>query len=357
MTGARRRHRLREWLLTAGALLGVGSILLAVAAAVLGVTPLVFRSGSMAPAVETGDLGIARSVPAAELRPGDIVSVLTSRGVRVTHRVVSAEPADAGTVLVLRGDANEEPDAETYTVEEADRLLFSVPKAGYVAGWLSGTVGVFLAGLLVGGVLLVLLARTRGPRGPRRPDPAEDAHGHGSAPAPTPGRRRALPSAAPPADPAAGSARSSMVMFGLLVVLLSAATLTPRATDTLAAWTDSVAVTASTNAYRVPQPPTLQCAVGGTKDSRIVTLTWLGVSSPATTYVVTVSTSKATPGTVGTVGGTKSVAITFTPSELSNVTVTVTVTPEMTVRSAWKGPARTKQFKVGKNKNEAPTCL
>jgi hypothetical protein len=89
MTDGRRstRHLLRETLLNLGAGLGVMCLLAAVAAIGFGIRPLVFRSGSMGPEIGTGALGLARTVPAAELAVGDVVSVVNSRGVRVTHRV------------------------------------------------------------------------------------------------------------------------------------------------------------------------------------------------------------------------------------------------------------------------------
>ena len=51
----------REVLLTSGAVIGALCILLPLGALVFGVTPLVFRSGSMSPAIETGALGLARA--------------------------------------------------------------------------------------------------------------------------------------------------------------------------------------------------------------------------------------------------------------------------------------------------------
>src|SRR5690349_919870 len=74
-------------LLTVGAALGVTCLLMAVAAPLLGIRPLIFLSGSMGPGIPTGSLGIAKDTAARDLHVGDIVTVPLSRGY-VTHRIV-----------------------------------------------------------------------------------------------------------------------------------------------------------------------------------------------------------------------------------------------------------------------------
>lgn len=326
-----RSHRLRESVLTTGAVLGVVSVLLAIAASLFSITPLVFRSGSMAPAIDTGDLGLARTVAAADLRVGDVVSVTTSRGTRVTHRVVDLEPTDGGAVLLtLQGDTNDTPDPEQYDVTEADRVMFSVPGLGYVVAWLGGPGGMYLGGSVVAGVLLVLLARPNPPREP----PA--------------GRRRA--------DPARRASTYAVVAVLLALPVLSRG---PLAVDTQAAWNDSVDVTnASFTGYTVPAPVIASCVntpVGGTT-LRHVTLTWPGVTAPATTYTAAVSTlTGATTTFSGTT--TKTVDVAYNPGTLANINkrVTVTVTPALTGFATWTGPTDSWQFQTSTTTGQ-PTC-
>lgn len=149
------KHIGRELLLWTGAVLG--SLCLASLAAgwLLNVTPLVFASGSMSPAYETGALGIAHEVPAADLRVGDVVSVVNAQGDRVTHRVVGTQPTADGAVLSLKGDTNEVPDAEVYRVAAADRVVAGVPYAGYVLNAVASPVGL-LAGALAALAMLYL---------------------------------------------------------------------------------------------------------------------------------------------------------------------------------------------------------
>ncbi|MEO6606132.1 MAG: signal peptidase I, partial [Aeromicrobium sp.] len=146
---------LREGLLTFGAIAGVFCMLLAVAALAFDIKPVIFRSGSMSPAINTGALAISQTVKAKDMQVGDVVTVKTDSGVRVTHRIQNVTLVDGHATLVLKGDANKAVDQDPYVVESADRVLFDIPKAGYVASWLSGPIGIFAGGLLVGLLLLI----------------------------------------------------------------------------------------------------------------------------------------------------------------------------------------------------------
>src|SRR3989304_3959728 len=85
------QNRVREVLLSLGALAGLVSIIIFIAGLAFGITPLIFRSGSMSPTIDTGALAFARTVPASEVLVGDIVSVSDSQGTRITHRVESID--------------------------------------------------------------------------------------------------------------------------------------------------------------------------------------------------------------------------------------------------------------------------
>lgn len=145
--------------LTATAVLGALCIVATAGSLVLDLKPLVFTSGSMAPDIETGALGLARTVDARDVVEGDVVSVVGRDGARVTHRVVSVQTPTRETSLVLKGDANAVPDAESYRVTSVDRVVADVPRLGYVAAWFSGRGGIVLAGAVVVLSLLVLMPR------------------------------------------------------------------------------------------------------------------------------------------------------------------------------------------------------
>lgn len=226
-----------ELALTLVALLGGVCIAAFLASSFLGIRPLVFTSGSMSPAIGTGDLAIARTVPAAQLQEGDVVSVVAASGVRVSHRVVDIEPGPSDSVeLVLQGDANPLPDSETYRVQQAELVLFHVPRAGYVVAALSGPYGKVATGLL----LLVALGQGRR-RTPRR-------------------RRRAA------------------VATGVAVAVVVAA---PGGAQ--AAFSDVALVsTGQLSAYTVPAPATFSCGGLGVLS---VSFSWAAVSG-ATGYTL-----------------------------------------------------------------------
>ncbi len=154
----------RELVLWTGGALGALCLLSFLAGWLFNVTPLVFVSGSMSPSYDAGALGIARQVPADALRVGDVVSVESAQGGRVTHRVVAVSPAENGhAVLTLQGDTNPAPDTEAYVVRSADRVAFGVPKAGYVLSAAATPAGLVAGGLLVVGAIW-LGFRPQGPR-------------------------------------------------------------------------------------------------------------------------------------------------------------------------------------------------
>ncbi|OZE88483.1 signal peptidase I [Rhodococcoides fascians] len=154
----------RELALSAGAFVGLVCVLFALAAVFFGITPLIFRSGSMSPAIDTGALALSKKTPADDIQIGDIVNVTNAGGSSITHRVVDIGAVGTGSVqLFLKGDANADPDVESYIVSDARRVFFSVDKLGYAVAWLSGPIAVFLGGIAVG-ALLMLAWRPRGER-------------------------------------------------------------------------------------------------------------------------------------------------------------------------------------------------
>lgn len=154
----------RELALNVGAALGLLCVVAASVSMFLGITPLVFRSGSMAPTISTGALGFATSVEADRLEVGDIVSVVDSSDVRITHRVTEVQPAGVGSASIrMRGDANDADDPTPYLVSDADRVFFHVDHLGYVVAWLSTPIAIFLGGMVAGGLVVFAFGRTHDP--------------------------------------------------------------------------------------------------------------------------------------------------------------------------------------------------
>lgn len=77
---------------------------------VFGIKPAVVLSGSMEPAIRTGDLIFIHSVDASDLKEGDVICYLSS-GKAVTHRIVGVTTGEDGRPrYVTQGDANNAED-------------------------------------------------------------------------------------------------------------------------------------------------------------------------------------------------------------------------------------------------------
>ena len=109
----------------------------------------VVLSGSMAPALQPGDLVLTRPVPLAALHVGDVLAYQIGDVQRV-HRIVAID----GRTVQTRGDSNPSADpAVVLTGSTAYILAFRIPLIGWlwaVRGWLW---------LVLGAAVAVLAAR------------------------------------------------------------------------------------------------------------------------------------------------------------------------------------------------------
>lgn len=251
----------KEIALTIGAIAGVICLVAAIAAVAFDLRPLVFRSGSMSPAIQTGALGLARTTPATELQTGDVVSVINAAGVRITHRIESIDLQGDVATLTLRGDANQVADIEPYVVTSADRLFFHVNGVGYVVAWLSGRGGIFLGGLLAGALLMYAF-------GPRSRTQAEAEPRRGKSP-----RTKVVAAAA------------------LIAVLIAAVPLGRSGMDTEAAFTDSGTAKSGAFTALVLAPPVITCSILG----GAIKLNWTANPAYAYRVIVTPGAGPANP--------------------------------------------------------------
>jgi signal peptidase I len=103
----------------------------------VGWAPRVIMSGSMEPRIHMGDIVVTRTVPAASLHEGQVVTVKDPDhpGRTRTHRVLRRE---AGGVLVLKGDANRDADSTRVSVDDVRGVgVVRVPYVGRPATWLA----------------------------------------------------------------------------------------------------------------------------------------------------------------------------------------------------------------------------
>lgn len=91
------------------------------------------QGGSMQPTISNGSLLITSPRPAGEVRPGDVVSIVGTDHLRVTHRVVDVTAAG----IVTRGDANRVSDGAPYTGNQVDHVRAVIPALGSGLRWVS----------------------------------------------------------------------------------------------------------------------------------------------------------------------------------------------------------------------------
>ncbi|WP_254543486.1 signal peptidase I [Halomarina pelagica] len=133
----------------------------------------VVLSGSMEPAIGTGDSVLVRRVDPGAIEEGDVVTFGEPPGEPTTHRVIEVVETDGGPAFRTQGDANAAPDGELVTPSEIrGKVVHVLPLIGYVL-WYGGTplglallVGAPVA-LLVGGEVRSVLRSGRANRAGR----------------------------------------------------------------------------------------------------------------------------------------------------------------------------------------------
>jgi signal peptidase len=146
---------------------GAGLVALAGAPRLGGLQSFTVMSGSMEPAISTGDVVVERRIRPSQARAGDIVTFNYSpRHELITHRVRSVRTRGAVASFVTQGDAN--TGMEHWSVK-ADgtigRVVYRVPRVGYALVWMRHPVArlllVVLPAILLGLLELVRIWRPR----------------------------------------------------------------------------------------------------------------------------------------------------------------------------------------------------
>lgn len=327
----------QEILLTLGAILGVICILATLSAVFFGVTPLIFRSGSMAPAISTGALALAQEVPGADIRVGDVVSAVNPQGTRVTHRVEGVADVGGGSyALTMRGDANKVADPEDYIVTNADRVIWHLDGLGFVIQEVQKPPYVFALGGLAGALLIFSVRTRRAARQAEAPDSPDD-RGDGpdddepTDPPEPDGLNIFEPADAgataptPTARPAAGLVLKNTALV-LVPLALVGGLFTVHPTDTQAAFTDQAgAVSAGLVSALGPafQPTAVTCTSTGT-GGKDMTITWTLAATTSTTTSYSISGGPSPSPTQTTSAGKITVVFPATAITLNSYTMTVT---------------------------------
>jgi signal peptidase len=108
---------------------------------------LTVMSGSMEPAISTGDVVVAQQIAPMAARVGDIVTFRDPlRHDRlITHRVREIHVQQSKVLFVTKGDANTSTERWVVPVDGTiGRVAFHVPRLGYFMVWIRSTFGLLL---------------------------------------------------------------------------------------------------------------------------------------------------------------------------------------------------------------------
>lgn len=119
-------------------------------------------SGSMAPAINAGDVVIVADVEPSAIEEGDVITFVPPSGheeagaERVTHRVVEVVREDGALYFRTKGDANEDPDGTRVPAENVEgRVMLTLPLVGHAISFVGSPVGILLF-VVVPAVLLAI---------------------------------------------------------------------------------------------------------------------------------------------------------------------------------------------------------
>lgn len=152
---------------------------------IFGYHPYVVEGGSMAPSLEAGSVAVAKPTSRYALEVGDVIARDDSPGGAPTlHRIIDITDVDGERFLTTQGDANSTPDPQPVVLRgPGDRVVYSVPYAGYILGFSRSWPGRFLLVVVPLGLLSGLVLHDKWRASLRQGRPAESER----APAGVPG--------------------------------------------------------------------------------------------------------------------------------------------------------------------------
>ena len=99
-----------------------------------GVQPTIIHSGSMRPALDTGDVVIISEVSLDTIKVGDIIQY-EMNNFSTVHRVYDIYGPGEGNAMIFitKGDANDDPDVEPVLPNQiTGKAIFTIPKIGWI---------------------------------------------------------------------------------------------------------------------------------------------------------------------------------------------------------------------------------
>lgn len=160
--------RLRAFLTWTAASFVLAVLLAAALPMALGGTSMVVRSGSMTPAIRTGDVVVVRPIAPAEAEVGDIVTFKDPAGSDrlLVHRVRAISRTGDQVEVITKGDANTTQERWRVAADGTiGTVAYRVPALGFAVGWIGSPAGriglVIVPALLLATMLLMRIWRPR----------------------------------------------------------------------------------------------------------------------------------------------------------------------------------------------------
>ena len=172
---------------------------------------IIIGGGSMEPTIGLGAAVVITPAQPAELRTGDVVSLLVGPNrTTFTHRIVDIVPRPDGLWIRTKGDANADPDPTLVPATAVvGRVDWQIPWAGFLLAFLSLPIGViFVLGL--GATLVAITWLLESLEGDSEPATDSVAR-HGSSGEPIAARPRAF---GPTLSTPLASGATTMAAFG-----------------------------------------------------------------------------------------------------------------------------------------------
>ena len=126
-----------------------------------GYRPLIVLSGSMKPVMPVGSVVVSKSVDAASVKVGDIVTYAQASDPTgktspfITHRVAKVIQGTSGLSFVTKGDANNTDDQNPVPASRiVGRVVLIMPSVGRVTQFVHSPLGLILLILLPGAILI-----------------------------------------------------------------------------------------------------------------------------------------------------------------------------------------------------------
>lgn len=160
--------RLRPFLAWAAGSFVLVVLLAAALPLALGGTSMVVRSGSMTPAIRTGDVVVVKPIAPAEAAIGDIVTFKdpAGSGRLLVHRVRAISWSGEEVAVITKGDANSTQERWKVAADGTiGRVAYRIPALGFAVGWIGSPAGriglVILPALLLAAMFLMRIWRPR----------------------------------------------------------------------------------------------------------------------------------------------------------------------------------------------------